>query len=118
MRHHFFVLTVVLVVLWGVVSCGGSGTELAPPPPATAPPPATSFEPTRTEQATPSGRTEVFERTVHNEPFDDATRLFVKVTYTSRDGSCCSTVLQVLLIDRADATKQWEVDSIFNEYEL
>jgi hypothetical protein len=56
-------------------------------------------------------------RTVYDQPFDTASRLVIKATYAGQGGRCCSTVVRTALVDRADATKEWELDAISDTYE-
>jgi len=100
MRRAFSVLTAVLAALCGGISCGGSGSSA--PAVATAP---------RDAQRDQS------DRTVYDGPFNGAGRLVITATYTGDSGSCCSTVLHVWVLDRADAIRQSESETIADRYE-
>jgi len=120
MRHLFIVLTAILTALG--VSCGRTeppsrATSLTASP-GIAPPSAAGSAITRSQRAAPVDvRKGQYDQTVYDRPFDGASRLLIKATYTQEGSRCCSTVLHTLLIDRADATRQWEIDTRSEEYE-
>jgi len=122
MRHLFIVVTAILAALCGGVSCGRteppSRATSVTPSPGTASPSAAGSTTTRTQPAVAIDvQRDRYDTTVYDQPFDAASRLLIKAAYTRERSRCCSTVLRVLLIDRADATRQWEIDTISEEYE-
>jgi hypothetical protein len=122
MKYLFIDLTVILAVVCGGVSCGRteppSRTTSAASAPATRSPAAGRSEPTGTAPAiSVDGQAEHDARTVYDQPLDAASRLVIKTTNTVRGGQCCSTVLRARLVDRADVAKQWDIDTISEEYE-
>jgi hypothetical protein len=110
MRHLFIVLTGTVGLLCGAVSCGRTeapsrATSAAPSPVAAAPPSTANPEPTP-PAIVPQLQEQYEERTVYDQPFDDATRLLIKAAYTGQSR------LRVALVDRADATRQSDIDTI------
>ncbi len=53
----------------------------------------------------------------YDAPFDATTRLRIREASLSRGGRCCSSVLNVELIDQTDSTRRWLIDSIAEPFD-
>lgn len=55
---------------------------------------------------------------VYEAPVDDVYLLRAEASYFPKDpGSCCTSLLRVLLVDRTNANRYWEIAAIPEEYE-